>query len=189
MRPCALITIDIYRLAEKEQLEQYAKALGDPPINFRWARYRGELKKFITVESEVADIILIDTMGRSPKEAIGLGEMRDTLDACGNKLESYLVVQAMARAQDIKEIIRQFEPFAYKAVIVSKLDEINAPGNVISALAEKGKSVAYFTTGQESTPGKMEKATVMRLLLMLSGFEMDRERLEAAFPSPVISAQ
>ena len=38
------------------------------------------------------------------------------------------------------QIMRQFEPFDYKAVVITKLDETNRIGNAISALAETGQA-------------------------------------------------
>ena len=78
------------------------------------------------------------------------------------------------------QIMRQFEPFDYKAVVITKLDETNRIGNAISALAERGKSVSYITNGQ-SVPQNIERARVTRLLMNLEGFRVDRPRLEARY--------
>jgi flagellar biosynthesis protein FlhF len=84
---------------------------------------------------------------------------------------------------DIKEICKQFEPFKYKSVIITKIDETRRFGNVISALAEERKSIAFFTTGQ-SIPDDIERATIIQLLVNLEGFTVDRLSLMDYFNSP-----
>ncbi|MDR2864171.1 MAG: flagellar biosynthesis protein FlhF [Spirochaetaceae bacterium] len=174
----SLITIDRYRLAAVQQLEDYAKVLDLP---FASAGDADELKKCLALEQEGVDIILIDTIGRSPRDAVEIAEMQQMLSVCGSKAEVYLAVAASTKAGDIIEITRQFEPFAYKSVIVTKLDETMRAGNIISALAERGKSISYITCGQESTPKTIKKAAVTRFLINLEGFEVDRARLEKRF--------
>ena len=78
------------------------------------------------------------------------------------------------------QIMRQFEPFDYKAVVITKLDETNRIGNAISALAERGKPISYMTNGQ-SVPQNIERARVTRFLMNLEGFRVDRPRLEARY--------
>jgi flagellar biosynthesis protein FlhF len=65
---------------------------------------------------------------------------------------------ASTKASDIEQILRQFEPFNYQAVLLTKLDETKHVGNIISALAEKKKPVSYITDGQ-SVPKDIKKAS------------------------------
>jgi flagellar biosynthesis protein FlhF len=174
----SLITIDQYRIGAVEQLHEYAKALEAP---FASAGDSDELKKCLALQSEDVDIILIDTIGRSPRDAREIGSMKDFLSVCTSKAEIHLALMAATKAADILEITQQFEPFAYKSVIVTKFDETGGAGNVISALAEKGKRISYITDGQESTPKTLQKADVIRFLINLEGFETDRARLERRF--------
>jgi flagellar biosynthesis protein FlhF len=88
---------------------------------------------------------------------------------------------AQAKYSDIIETMQQFEPFGYRAVIVTKLDETRQLGNVISALAERSKPLAFVTDGQPSTPKYLQKGSILNLLTNLEGFTLDRERLEAYF--------
>ena len=80
----------------------------------------------------------------------------------------------------IEEILRQFEPFKYQAVILTKLDETLRVGNIISVLSTLGKPISYLADGQ-SVPQDIEVASVLRLLMNLEGFHPSRERLEARF--------
>jgi flagellar biosynthesis protein FlhF len=176
IRNIALVTIDAYRISAKEQLETYGNILKFP--TFLASEY-DELKKIIALNSKNVDIILIDTIGRSPRDSTEIGAMRDVLEACGSKLETYLTLQATTKTRDLFEIIRRFEPFNCRSVIVTKLDETGQAGNVISVLADKSKSAAYITAGQ--TPVDIKKAEVIEFLTRLEGFTVNRRKLEERF--------
>jgi flagellar biosynthesis protein FlhF len=177
IRQIVLITIDAFRLGAKEQMESYGAILCFPC--YAVEDYM-ELKKTIALNSE-ADIILVDTIGKSPRDMVKLGEMKQLLDACGSSAEVHLTLSAATKTSDIKEILRQFEPFNYRAVIVTKLDETIRTGNVISALAEAGKSISYITNGQK-VPTDIRKASVVQFLINLEGFKVNRIKIEEQFP-------
>jgi flagellar biosynthesis protein FlhF len=177
IRKIVLITIDAFRLGAKEQMESYGKILCFPC--FAVEDYM-DLKKTIALNSE-ADIILIDTIGKSPRDMVKLGEMKQLLDACGSFAEVHLALSAATKTSDITEILRQFEPFNYRAVIVTKLDETIRTGNVISALAEAGKSISYITNGQK-VPADIRRASVVQFLINLEGFKVNRTKIEEKFP-------
>ncbi|GHV83876.1 flagellar biosynthesis protein FlhF [Spirochaetia bacterium] len=158
------ITIDNYRLGAHQQLEQYSEILKIP---FATPNDETSLKNELSNQSESVDIILIDTAGKSPQDSIQLAETKEMLDICGSRAEVYLTFSASTKTADIIETMRQFEPFAYRAVIVTKLDETKRIGNVLSALAESGKSVLYITDGQTSTNKTIKKADAVELLKYL----------------------
>jgi flagellar biosynthesis protein FlhF len=57
-------------------------------------------------------------------------------------------MSATTKTSDISEILQQFEPFKYRSVILTKLDETMRIGNISSVLAERQKSISYLTDGQ-----------------------------------------
>ncbi|MDR1059105.1 MAG: AAA family ATPase [Treponema sp.] len=172
----ALVTIDAYRIAAKQQLETYGEILEFPVF---FAAEYDELRKTIALNSAETDIILIDTIGRSPRDSSEIGAMKEVLDACGSRAEIYLVLSAATKRSDLEEILRQFEPFNYRSIIVTKLDETVRTGNVISALADKAKSAVYITNGQ--TPVDIRRADVFEFLIRLEGFTVNRQKLEDRF--------
>ncbi|MDR2942338.1 MAG: flagellar biosynthesis protein FlhF [Treponema sp.] len=174
-----MITIDAYRICAKEQLESIGNIMRIPVSN---ADSKMALRKEIALTSENVDLFLIDTIGNSPKDAAKLGEMKEILDGCGKGAEYHLVLSAGTKTSDIENILRQFEPFNYRSVILTKLDETDCVGNIISALAGKKKPVSYITDGQK-VPVDINKATVVRFLINLDGFKIDREKIENRFPS------
>jgi len=173
-----MITIDAFRICAKEQLETVGNIMQIPVLS---VDNKQSLRKEIAVNSADTDMFLIDTIGKSPKDSSKLGEMKEILDGAGRGAEFFLVISAGTKTSDIEDIMQQFEPFNYKSVIITKMDETDRIGSVISALAEKRKSVSYITDGQE-VPVDIRKASVIRFLTNLEGFKVDREKLEKRFP-------
>jgi len=171
-----MITIDNYRIGARQQIETYGGIMGVPVSCVETAE---DLRKTIAMHSD-ADLILVDTVGKSPRDAVKLAEMQRLLAGCGPGAEVHLALSATTKASDMVQIMRQFEPFDYKAVVITKLDETNRIGNAVSALAERGKPISYLTTGQ-SVPQDIERARATRLLMNLEGFRVDRSRLEARY--------
>jgi flagellar biosynthesis protein FlhF len=174
-----MITIDAYRIGAKAQLESLGNIMQIP---VSCVDNKQDMKKEIALSSEYTDLFLVDTIGKSPKDSAKLGEMKEILEGCGKGAEVHLVIGAGTKASDIEDILRQFEPFNYRSVILTKMDETDRIGNVVSALAEKRKSVSYITDGQK-IPNDIRKASVVRFLVNLDGFKVDREKIEKRFPS------
>jgi len=177
-RSIALITIDAYRIGAREQLEKYGKWMEFPCYS---AVDYDEVKKIIAMNTDRTDLFLVDTIGRNHLDMVQLGEMKQILDACGTLAEYHLAVAATTKPSDLKEILQQFEAFHYRSVLVTKMDETKHAGNVIGALAEKGKSVSYITNGQ-TVPTDIKKASVIQFLMKLEGFRVNRVKLEDKFP-------
>jgi len=174
-----MITIDAFRICAKEQIQQIGDIMQIPVscvVN------RQDLRREITLHGDYTDLFFIDTIGKSPKDSSKLGEMKEILDGAGKSADFHLVISATTNTSNIIDIMRQFEPFNYKSVILSKLDETDHVGNIISALAEKRKSVSYITDGQ-SVPLDIKRASVVRFLINLDGFNINREKIEKRFPS------
>ncbi|MCL2381094.1 MAG: flagellar biosynthesis protein FlhF [Treponema sp.] len=177
-RRIVLITIDTYRIGAREHLEKYGELLEFPCYSV--SEY-DEMKKILALHADAVDLFLIDTIGRNPRDMVQLGEMKQLLSACGTLAETHLAVAATTKASDLKEILQQFEAFDYRSVLVTKMDETIRMGNVIGALAEKGKSVSYMTFGQK-VPTDIRKASVIQFLINLEGFRVNRVKMEEKFP-------
>ena len=175
-RSVRIITIDNYRIAAKQQIETYAEIMRIPVSLVESA---AELQKNLALYQDT-ELILVDTIGRSPRDLAKLAEMKEILASCGSQACVYLALAATTKASDTDEILRQFAPFGYRGVILTKLDETMRIGNVISCLARHRKPVAYLCDGQ-GVPQDLEEATVVRLLMNMEGFRIDRESLEKRF--------
>jgi flagellar biosynthesis protein FlhF len=177
-RRVVLVTIDAYRIGAKEQVWTYGGLMHFPC--FFTAEYN-ELKQIIAANSEGVDLILIDTIGKNPRDMEELGKMKKLLDACGTLAEVHLALAATTKSGDINEILKNFEAFSYKSVIVTKMDETIRTGNIIGALSERAKPVSFMTTGQK-VPADIREASVIQFLTNLEGFKVNREKLEKKFP-------
>ncbi|MDR1655106.1 MAG: flagellar biosynthesis protein FlhF [Treponema sp.] len=173
-----IITIDAFKVGARAQIETFGNYMG---ISVEMVDNYEDLRKAVALGSAGADMILIDTIGKSPRDSKKLGEMHQILSALGPHAEVHLVIAATTKASDIEIILQQFEPFNILAVIITKLDETYRLGNVISVLADKGKSISYITDGQK-VPRDIQIAHALRFLSCLDDFTVNREKLEKRFP-------
>lgn len=174
-RRVRIVTIDNYRIAAKQQIETYAEIMRIP---VSLVESVADLEKAMALAQE-ADLVLVDTIGRSPRDLDKLAEMKAILDAVpAASRRVYLAVSATTKASDVEEVLRQYEPFGYRAVVLTKLDETRSIGAVVSALARHAKPLAWLCDGQ-GVPQDIAEATVPRLLMNMDGFRIDRGAVEA----------
>jgi flagellar biosynthesis protein FlhF len=179
-----MVTIDNYKIAAKKQIETYAEIMQLP---FSFTETKEELNKIINMYYDKS-ILLIDTIGKSPNDYDRLQEMREILSVCNHKSETHLAISATTKGSDMEEVLHQFEPFKYNAVIVTKMDETSKIGNVISVLNKYNKKISYITDGQ-MVPQDIEEATIARFLMHLEGFRLDREWIENKFGQKNVDTQ
>jgi len=174
-----MMTIDAFCIFAKDKLEKIGNIMQIP---VSCVEDKQALMNEIAVHSKDTDMFLIDTVGRSPNDSSGLCAMKSILEGADSGAEFYLLISATTKTSDIENIMYQFEQFNYNSVIITKMDEADRIGSVISAIAEKRKSVSFITDGQ-TVPVDIRKASVVRFLINLDGFKVDREKLEKRFPS------
>ena len=155
-----LVTIDSYRIAAIEQLEKYAELMQIP---LTVVNTREEFKEYL--HGCTAELVFVDTAGKSQKNNMGLAELRNILDGARGKLDTHLVISATTKYRDAIDIFTRFNQLLYEKVIITKLDETNTIGSIISALG-KGRKLSYLTTGQ-SVPDDIEIATRERIIKFL----------------------
>lgn len=171
------ITVDTMRVGAYEQLERWGKWFDTTVLA---AQNAEEVARQYSEVKDSADFIYIDTSGYSPNDSMHIGALKSMLDVPVLQPEIFLAVSATTKERDIENIIRNYEPFGFKSVIVTKCDESKEYGNVISALWEKRKSVAYITNGQHIAK-TIQKASVVDFLIRLEGFSIDRVHIEDKF--------
>jgi flagellar biosynthesis protein FlhF len=171
-----IITIDSYRIGAKKQIEIYGEIMRIPVSS---AETREDLRKLIALHND-ADLILIDTIGKSQRDYRKLAEMKEVLDGAGSRPEVHLAVSATTKTRDLEDIFQQYEPFGYAQVIITKLDETSQIGSILSVVSKRGKPISYITDGQK-VPQDLEPASLVRLLCHLEGFHPNRDDLESRF--------
>ncbi len=172
-----LITIDNFRIGAKEQFETYGDRMSIPVSS---ANTVEDLQQIISQYANGVDLFLIDTSGFSPKDYESLAKMRKILDLKTHKPQLFLTASATVKANDLRTILQQYEIFGYESIIVTKIDETETIGTIVSILDEKQKKIAFFTDGQK-VPHNFKKADVVSFLIHLSGFTIDRDHIDEKF--------
>lgn len=170
------LTIDTMRVGAQEQLSKYGDILQKPVLK---AESSEDVLEIYDQYKDHVDYIFIDTSGYSPNDSTNISKMKNILDV-NMQPDVYLSVSATTKASDLQNIFRNYEPFAYESVIVTKCDETKQYGNIISVLWDKHKSISYICDGQ-GVPSNIRRANVIDFLKNLSGFDVDRVHIEDKF--------
>jgi flagellar biosynthesis protein FlhF len=158
-RRVALITLDTYRIGAVEQFATYARIIGVPSAV---ASDRAELDARLA-EMADADLVLIDTAGRSPKDEAhveGLARIRPP------GVEVQLVLPATRPVADHRAILDAYAPLEPAALVMTKLDEAEALGAALQTALTAGTPLSYVTDGQR-VPEDLHLASARRLAARL----------------------
>ena len=171
-----LLTIDTMRVGAQEQLTKFGDILDKAVLK---AESADDVRQIYEEYKDHVDYIFIDTSGYSPNDSNHISQMKNMLDVNMNP-DIYLSVTATTKASDLQNIFRNYEPFGYESVIITKCDETKQFGNVISVLWDKHKSISYICDGQ-GVPRNIRRANIIDFLKNLSGFDVDRVHIEDKF--------
>lgn len=162
-----LLTIDGYRIGAKYQLEKYAEYMKTPMAS---AEDNLEVQKFLDLSE--ADLILIDTIGRSANDEMNLVKMKQLLKVARHKPEFVLTISASTKPKEVKNIFKNFSIFEYDSIIITKLDESDAIGAILNTAFQYNCAIRYFTTGQR-VPNDIEKATIYNTMDKIKGLDIE----------------
>ncbi len=157
----AMVTMDNFRVGAVEQLKTYAKIM-DLPLEV--AGNSQELSNALARHSD-KDLILIDTAGRSPKDADRLDELKGYLETQSG-IDVYLCLSATTRSREIDEIIATFGTLPLTKLLFTKLDESRTFGCIVDTCFKHKIPLSYFSTGQK-VPEDIEVATSKKLAAMV----------------------
>jgi len=157
----ALITLDTFRIAAVSQLQTYARIM-DVPLEVASGKH--ELGQALLRHRD-ADLILIDTAGRSPNHAREIRELGHVLES-RDDVHPFLVLSATTEYGNLVSAARQFGKLSYKSTIFTKLDEVQDLSAMVNFLVSDPRPVSFFTTGQR-VPEDMERASRKRLARLM----------------------
>lgn len=162
-RRTVLITLDTYRVAAVEQLRVFAKILKMP------LEVAVSHKDFMECmgRHQHADLLLIDTAGRSPKDQAGYDELL-AITRGQVHVETHLVLAAPMAELVQMDTIRRYQLVPIHKLIITKLDEVSMGGGVYNVLSQTGLPVSYLSAGQR-VPEDLEVATRTRLVELAWG--------------------
>jgi flagellar biosynthesis protein FlhF len=174
-RRVGLITLDTYRIAAIDQLKKYADILGSP---LRVVSTAEDLSAAVRSMQD-CEYILIDTAGRSPKDALKLSELKGVLAAV-NPDEVHLVLSSTSSQKCVELAITKFGEVRVDKIIFTKLDEAAHVGVVLNVIHKVNKTLSYVTTGQ-NVPDDIEVGEPRRLaelILAQPGRQLIMEKLQ-----------
>ena len=172
-----MITTDTMRVKALEQLSGWADFMN---LDVDQAQNVDDLKELYERYAANSDYIFIDSAGYSPNDSEHIGKMRAVFNVKNMNESIYLTFAAGTGARDLENILRNYDVFGYKSVIVTKCDETTSFGRLISVLSQKDKKISWITTGQDVL-GTMQKASAAWFLRNLSEFKVDSGMIEKKF--------
>jgi len=150
----ALVSTDGYRIFGAEHLASYAGLMGLP---FETVGSAAEMRGVLLGPLAAANLVLVDTTGRSPRDPEGIREIHDLL-AAWPELEVNLVLAANGRVRDLSLALESFSLLPVRHLTFTKLDEATTRGGMLSLALKARRPVAYLGTGQE-VPDDLEPAS------------------------------
>ncbi|MDR0649651.1 MAG: flagellar biosynthesis protein FlhF [Synergistaceae bacterium] len=158
-----LMTSDTYRIAAVEQLRTYAKILGIP---IEIASDPKETQSAVKKHKD-ADLILLDTAGRSHYDGTRIDELRALYDAYAPD-SVHLVMAANINYRDMLDVIERMGVVPLSALLFTKLDETASYGTIFNVLHDLDLPVSFFTVGQ-NVPNDIEIAQGDKFVDLLFG--------------------
>jgi flagellar biosynthesis protein FlhF len=162
-----LITTDTYRIAAVDQLRTYAEIIGLP---LKVAMSPADIPGICESLND-CDVILIDTAGRSQRDAGRLEELRHFIEAA-RPHQTHLVLSSAASQSVLVEAAQRFAHVSPDRIIFTKVDEAVNFGVLVTVAHKVALKLSYITTGQE-VPDHIEVGRPERIArLLLDGREI-----------------
>lgn len=167
-RRVGLISIDCYRVGGTEQLERYAELIGIPMATAHDAQSLSSALSGLST----AELVLIDTAGRTPRDRAALCEMAATLHDANEKIDVHLCLEAAMREAEAEIVCDRMQLLGPSRLHITKLDEAVLHGSIIARHIVAGLPIGYFTTGQR-VPEDLEVASAERVAALLCEREVN----------------
>lgn len=158
-----LVTADAYRIAAHEQIQTYSDILEVPLKTI----YREEDIVSALSDLQEADIVLIDTPGKSPRDTDHQGQIERLVQLSG-ATEVYLTVSAATGYRSARMVLEQYGFLPDYKLLLTKTDETVTAGAFLNLRALCGRKLSYVTTGQ-SVPDDIEVVDVGQTVQTLLG--------------------
>ena len=164
----ALVTADTYRVAAVEQLRTYANILSVPVNVLYSAEDMGKLKPTL----DRYDVVLIDTAGRSHKNAKQRDDLRKLINSIDPKnRDAYLVLSVTTKYNDLSSIVEAYSDIKDYKLLFTKIDETMSVGNILNIKLLTNAKLSYITCGQE-VPDDINKLDAQSIAKQLLGGDM-----------------
>jgi flagellar biosynthesis protein FlhF len=138
-----IVSSDTKKIGGADQLETYAAI---STIPFKKVDSPKEIKRIVS-ENEDYDIIFLDTSGLNHKNQKDLFEVMDYVKAAKSN-RVILVQNSATNVKTMRDIIEKFIPLGITEMILSKVDEAESIGEVLSIIMEYQIPLSFLTYGQ-----------------------------------------
>ncbi len=155
-----LVTLDNFRVGGVDQIRTFAELIGVP------LEVVEHVDQLVDAIDNAYDLILIDTAGRSPREAAPIVELAEALQMVP-PVEVHLVIPATSTAQQIDKLVAHYESLNPSRLLFTKLDEVDSAPELTRAPARTQLPITWVTTGQ-AVPEDLEEPTRARLFELAS---------------------
>ena len=171
----AIITLDTYRVGAYEQVKAFADALSIP---VKKASAEDELIA-ATESFQDMDIVFIDTMGTSPKDKELALHLTSLLSMLGSdRTDLIMTIPATMKEEDMREQYALYSRHGKPSLAITKLDETETVGNVLSFAYGAGLPIIFLTNGQR-VPDDIEKASSKALIAHLKDIGLEMKNSES----------
>ncbi len=140
--PLSILTLDTYRIAAAQQLKTYADIM-HIPFKVIYTPQEAEEVSSSTNES----LILMDTAGRSQKDAMKIEEISAYVRAIKPEMV-FLTIDATKKRSDVEDVISHFMSIAPTHIIITKIDETSSLLGIMTSLANSKIPLSFVTNGQ-----------------------------------------
>ena len=174
-RNVAVITLDTYRVGAYEQMKAFGDALSIPVLK---ASAEDELLSAAEGFSDM-DIVFIDTMGTSPKDKELLLHLTSLLSILGSeRTDLIMTIPATMKEEDMREQYSLYSRLGKPSLAITKLDESETVGNVLSFAYGAGLPIIFLTDGQR-VPEDIDKASSKAIIDHLKGMGLEMRNSES----------
>lgn len=158
-----MINADTFRIGAEQQLKTYAEILDAPA---RMAYSPQEVAEVLE-QMQDTNLVFIDTPGKRPGDTQHRQEIEQMVQLC--KPDAiYLVISAPTGPQACRRVVEEYSFLAGCELLVTKLDETECAGTVLTACEASGRAIAYIASGQ-SVPDDLAPAEPERIVTLLAG--------------------
>lgn len=139
----AIITLDTYRMAAKEQIKSYCNIMNIPnDVAYYGSQLLELIEKYRNYE-----YILIDTAGRSHKSS----ELRSDYDETVRHIPNaklFLLLSVSTEFNELRNITSAYSFLSSYRLLFTKLDEADSFSDILNVKILTGMPLSYFAVGQ-----------------------------------------
>ncbi len=152
-----IVNTDTYRIGAMEHIRIFADLMEIPLI---MAYSEEDVETAIKTLAD-RDVVLVDTAGKSARDREYQKELGGLIKLT-KASEVFLVLSVSTSKKSCKELIENYSFIEDYKLIITKLDEIEFPGNVLNIVEYSKKRLAYVTVGQ-NVPEDIREADTQKL--------------------------